>query len=199
MASLASVQVRSTTVYGLLGSGGRVNGGHQTFYHTEFIVQHFGDRGEAVGRAGSVRNDSLSFVGVVVYTHYEHRGVVLRRSRHHDAFRTGFDVGFGLLFGQEQTGRLYYVFGADFVPFQVCGVFLSSYADRLTVDNQIAVFNFDGTLELAVHRVVTQHVSHVFYANQVVDADNFNIVLGHSGTEHQTADAAETVDTDFNL
>ena len=69
----------------------------------------------------------------------------------------------------------------------------------MTVDNQVAVFYFDRTFELTVHGVITQHVSHVVNADQVVDADDLYIVLVHCGTEHQTSDTAETVDTDFNL
>ena len=162
-------------------------------------VDHLSDRSQAVRRARCVRHDGLAGIGLVVDAHHEHRGVVLRRSRHHDALRAGLDVGLGFLLGQEQAGRLNDVLGAHFVPLQVGGILLGRYADRVAVDNQRAVLHLDRALELAVHRVVTKHISHVVYRNQVVDADDFHIVLGHGRTEHQTSDTSEAVDTHFNL
>jgi hypothetical protein len=113
---------------------------------------------------------------------------------------TGSDVGLGLLLGEEQTRRLYNVLGAYLVPFQVCGVLLGGYADRLAVYDQQALLRVEihRTVEAAVHRVILQHVSHVIHGNQVVDAHHFDVVVRASGTEHQTADTTEAVDTDFN-
>ena len=108
-------------------------------------------------------------------------------------------MSFGFFLGQEQAGRFNDIFGAHFVPFQVCGIFFSSYADRVAVDNQCVFLHFDRAFKLTVHRVVTKHVSHVIHRNQVVDSDDFQIVFGHCGTKHQASDTAETVDTNFNL
>ena len=51
-----------------------VNGGHQTLYDAELVVDNLGQRSQAVGGAGSVRND-LHILGVlvVVYAHNEGR------------------------------------------------------------------------------------------------------------------------------
>ena len=100
--------------------------------------------------------------------------------------------------GQEQAGRFNDVFGTDFAPFKIGRVLFGRNADGLAVDDQFAVFDFDGAVELAVHGVVAQHVSHIFNINQVVDAYDFDIVSFLGSTENQAADAAESVNTDAN-
>ena len=100
--------------------------------------------------------------------------------------------------GQEQTGRFNNIISADFIPFQVSRIFFCGNADRFAVNDQLAVFNFNGTFELAVHGIITQHISHVFNINQVIDADDFNIVSFLSSTENQAADTAKSVNTDAN-
>ena len=94
--------------------------------------------------------------------------------------------------GQEQTGRFNNIISADFIPFQVSRIFFCGNADRFAVNDQLAVFNFNGTFELAVHGIITQHISHVFNINQVIDADDFNIVSFLSSTENQAADTAKS-------
>ena len=125
----------------------------------------------------------------------------VRRSRHDDVLGTCLQVSLSLLLGQEQTGRFNDVLGAHLVPFQVRGIFLGRYADSLTVDDQLALLDIvvDRAVELAVHRIVLQHVSHVIHRYEVVDAHYFDLIVGACGTEHQTADTAETVDTNLNL
>ncbi|SAE53487.1 Uncharacterised protein [Enterobacter cloacae] len=52
--------------------------------------------------------------------------------------------------GQEDTGSFSYNVNTDFVPFQVSWVFLSSNADGFAVNNQVAVFHFNGAVETTV-------------------------------------------------
>ncbi len=47
--------------------------------------------------------------------------------------------------------------------------------------------------------VVLQHVSHVVNIDEVVDPNNFYIVFFNCGTENQTANSTESVNTNFNL
>ena len=179
-----------------------MNGGHQTVYDAELVVEHLSDGSEAVGRARCVRDELLACISIGVDTAYEHRGSILRRSRHYDILGTGGDVGLSLLLGKEQTGRLDDVLGLYLVPFEVCGVLLCRYADCLAVDDQqvllgIIVYR---TVETTVHSVVLQHVGKVVYRAEIVDADDVILVgLRACGTEYHTADTSETVDTNFDL
>ena len=186
------------TINGLLGSSGSVNGGHQTGFDTEGVVQYFGDRSQAVGGAGSVGNDVLASIGSVVNAHYEHRGRVFGRASQNNFLGTGSDVLASSLVGQEQTGSFGNNVNTDFVPTQVGRVTLSGNTYGFAVYNQVAVFNFNGTLETTVGRVVLQHVSHVVNIDQVVDTNNFDVRTLASQTEYETTDTAKTVNTYFD-
>jgi hypothetical protein len=65
----------------------------------------------------------------------------------------------------------------------------------------LPAFDGDIALEVAVHRVVLEHVGQVVGLQQVVDADDLDVrELGFPGdsAKHHAADATETVDTDFD-
>ncbi len=177
-----------------------MNGGHEAFLDAELVVEHLGDGSEAVGGAGSVRNELLACVGVSIYAAYEHGGVVLRGSRHNHVLCTCFDVSLSFFFGKEETGRFYYVFCFYCAPVDFFRVAACGNADVLAIDDEFALFEVIvyGAVEATVHCVVFEHVSHVVHGNQVVDAHHFDVVVRAGCTEHQTADTAETVDTDFN-
>jgi len=52
--------------------------------------------------------------------------------------------------GQEDTGSFSNNVNADFVPFQVSRVFFSGNTDGFAVNNQMAVFDFNGAVETTV-------------------------------------------------
>lgn len=138
------------TINGLLGSSGSVNCGHQARLDTEGIVQNLGDRSQAVGGAGSVGNDVLASVGRVVNTHYEHRGSVFGRASQNNFLGTSLDVLTCSSVIQEQTSRFGNNVNTDFAPLQLSWVTNGGNANGFTVYNQVAVFNFYGTVETTV-------------------------------------------------
>ncbi|MPN23907.1 hypothetical protein SDC9_171300 [bioreactor metagenome] len=177
-----------------------MDGGHQAFDHAEVVIQNLGDRGEAVGGAGSVGDDvHLLGEALVVDAHHEHRSSILARSGHHNLLGAGLKMGFGLVGGKEQTGGFDHIVGADFAPLQHGGILFSGHTDLLAVDDQLLIgSNFDGALEGAVHGVILQHVGNVIHIEQVVDRNHFHVLATLGGTEDQTADASETIDTNLN-
>ena len=108
-------------------------------------------------------------------------------------------MGLAAFLFQEEAGAFQHDVHAHFAPLQVGGIFFSGQADFLAVDHQVVAVNGDVALEVAVHGVVLQHVGQVVGLQQVVDGDHFDTgeVLG-DGAESHAADAAETVDTNFN-
>ena len=162
------------------------------------VVQHLGHGRQAVGRAGGAGDERLALVALVVHAHHEHRSVVLGRSGHDDRLRAGLDVAFGLRLLEEEAGRFANVLGADIAPLQVGRILLRGQADFLAVDDQTAVAGFDGALERAVNAVILQHVRKLLRVEQVVDADHFDLGVLHRRPEHQPADSAETVNTNFD-
>src|SRR5690606_31609154 len=106
-------------VDGLLGGGGGVHGGHQAALDAPLVVQHLGDRRQAVGGAAGVGDDRLAVVLLIVHPVDEHRGGVLGRRRHDHLLRARVDVLLRGLGGQEQAGGLDHHVGADLIPLQV--------------------------------------------------------------------------------
>ena len=55
-----------------------------------------------------------------------------------------------------------------------------------------------GAGEFSVHRVILQHIGHILRIHErIVDGCNLHTLVSQCGAEHQAADAAETIDTDF--
>ena len=102
---------------------------------------------------------------------------------------------------EEQARGLDHHVGADIAPLEVGGVALLRQADLLAVDDEGAALDADlAALEVAVHRVVLEHVGEVVGLQKVVDADDLDVggeVLD-GGAKDVAADAAEAVDTHFD-
>ena len=195
----AAPVLQGHAVHRLLGGGGGMHGGHQTVGNAEVIVQHLGDGSQAVGGAAGV-GDKLHIggVGVLVDAHDEHGGIVLGGGGHHHVLGAGGDVTCGLLLGQEQTGGLDDVLRAHLGPGQVGGITLCKHGDGLAVDDDGALLAADLAGELAVHRIVFQHIGQIVSGTQIVDTHDLDLGVVHAAAHDHAADAAETIDTDFN-
>ena len=106
----------------------------------------------------------------------------------------------GLFIGEEETGGFDDDFGADFVPLQSGRILLGGEADLLAVDDEEVAVDRDVVVEDAVDGVILQHVREVVRVEQVVDADDFDVIreVFDGGTEHHAANSSESVDTDFD-
>lgn len=154
------------TIDGLLGSGGGVNGGHQTLDDSVLVVQDLDQRSQTVGGARSVGdNVHVRLVRVQVDTTDEH-GCVGGRSRDDDLLGTTLQVSGSLFSGGEDTGGFDNVVGTSLSPLDGGGVSFTVDGDGLAVDDELAVLGGDGTLESTVGRVVLEHVDHVVEVNE---------------------------------
>ena len=72
--------------------------------------------------------------------------------------------------------------------------------DCFAVYQQLAVLGSDFALESAMHRVILYHIHHVIQVDKgIVDPDDLEYIrLGNRRTEDQTANAAKSVDANFN-
>src|SRR5258708_6882870 len=57
---------------------------------------------------------------------------------------------------------------------------------------------FDGTIELPVGGVVFEHIGHVISLDNIIDADDLNIIAADGGPEGQPADTAKSIDSNFH-
>ena len=83
------------SVDGLLGGSGGVDSGHQTLDDTVVVVDDLGERGQAVGCAGCVGDDSvLGIIRLQVDATNEHWGIS-GRSGDDDLLSAAFQVSTG--------------------------------------------------------------------------------------------------------
>jgi hypothetical protein len=85
-----------------------------------------------------------------------------------------------------------------FAPASMCFWPVSLVRNRPVDDQRVAV-DRDRAFEAAVYGVVLQHVGEVLGFEQVVDADDLDLVeVLDGGTKHHAPDAAEAVDADLD-
>ncbi len=127
-----------------------MNGSHQAFNDTEVVVDNFSQWRQAVGGAGCVGNDVLASILLEVSAFNEHWGVVFGWTSQNNFFRASGDVLTRSFVSQEDTGCFSNYVNTNFVPLQVSWIFFSSNTDGFAVDNQVAVFHFNGAVETTV-------------------------------------------------
>ncbi len=103
-------------------------------------------------------------------------------------------------FIEEKTGGFDHDLGSDLIPFQRGRILHRGQADFFAIHDQGAAFDGNLPLEAAMHRVVFQHVSQIRGLQQIVDADDLDVLrkVLHSGAEDHAADTAESIDANFN-
>ena len=187
----------------LLGSRVGMDGGHEALGDAEVVVDDLGQRSQAVRGARSVGHDlDVRSVGVEVDTADEHRRVVLGRAGEHNDLGAGVQMILRLFLGQERAGALEHILDTQLAPGQELRVAVVEQRDTLAVDDQgrvLAVLVIDGAVEAAVHGIVLHGIRQLLRRFiRCVDGDDLDIVSADCGTEHQSADAAKTIDTNFN-
>ena len=106
----------------------------------------------------------------------------------------GVDVALAELLGQVFAGALADVLSTHGSPGNVLDLHRGEDGVLLAVDDQTAVISLDSAGELAVNRVILEHVSHVLGVHEgIVQADDLYIVMGQGGAEDEAANAAEAV------
>ena len=188
------------TVNRLLRSGCSVNRGHEAALDAELVVENLGDRSEAVRGAGSVGDDVLTCVGLVIHAIDEHRGRVLGRSGHDDLLRTGRDVSASLLVRKEEARGLDNDLSTDVAPSESGRILLSRETDLLAIDDEAVAVDRDVMLEDTVNGVILQHVREVIGFEKIVDTDHFDVVreVFNRRAENHAADTAKAVNANLD-
>mmetsp|Transcript_1181 Transcript_1181/g.2551 ORF Transcript_1181/g.2551 Transcript_1181/m.2551 type:complete len:303 (+) Transcript_1181:346-1254(+) len=185
----------------LLRGGHGVDGGHERLLDPELVVDHLGQRGQAVGGAAGVGHDvHVVLVLVVVDAHDEH-GRVGRGGGDDHLLGPAVEVHAGLLGGGEDSRGLDDVVGAGVAPGDLGRVHLAEDLDGLAVDGDglgLLVVG-DGLAAATVDGVVLVHVLHVIHRDErIVDGDDVHVGLVRRRAHHQASDAPEAVDSDID-
>ena len=185
--------------------GGRVgmDGGHKALDDAEIIVDDLGQRRQAVRGARSVGHDlDIRGVRIEVNAADEHRRVVLGRAGEHDDLRAGVQMILRLFLGQERAGALEHILDTQLAPGQELRVAVVEQRNALAIDDQsrvLAALAIDRAVKAAVHGIVLHGIRQLLgRLIRRVDGDDLDIVGADRGAEHQTADAAEAIDANFN-
>jgi len=178
-----------------------VDGGHEALVDSDRVVEHLGDRREAIGGAGGVGDDFVVARELVVIDPIDHRQVdAVRGSGHQHALGAGVQMQRRLVLRREDAGAFERDVDAEILPGELRRVLdradldlAVAAADRITLDLDLAG-------EAAMHRVEAQQMGVGFHGRQVVDADHLDIRAAglDDGAQHIAADAAESVDADTN-
>src|SRR5690606_3086925 len=103
--------------------------------------------------------------------------VFASRGRNNHLVGTRLQVGAGLLLGREKAGALEHDIDLELGPGQFGGIALCKYPDAVAVDNDRVAVDLYGARELTVRRVVLSEMRVDFGGAEVVDGNDFNVVL----------------------
>ena len=99
----------------------------------------------------------------------------------------------------EHAGAFQHHVDVEIFPRQRGGILDRPDGDLLAIDDQVLLVVLDRAVVAAMGAVVLQQAGQGFGVGDIVDADDLEFSgLGHQTPEHQTADAAETINTNSN-
>ena len=188
----------------LLRIGVGVDGGQQATVDAPGLMQHLGHRGQAVGRAGSIREDVvlLRVVHLVVDAQHDRQIFVLGRGRDHHLLHAAPLVGDRLRGIGEEASALHHHLDILRAPVDGTRVLLGKHLDLVTVDDQIVPLVADMPLEGTIVRVELEQVGIRLGVGEVVQGHDLDIAVEAvflvDGPVGEATDATETVDADAN-
>ena len=178
-----------------------VHGGHQRAIDPEGVLEHLGERHDAVRRARRVGDHVVRrrVVGVVVHAHHDRDVLALGRRADDHLLGAGLEMGRRLLPIREQAGRLDHDLGADLLPRELRGISLREHTQLVAVDGDPVLRDRHLAVEATQDRVVLQQMREGLRVRDVVDADEVDVRARlPGGAQEVAADPSETVDTDLH-
>src|SRR6266550_2325033 len=180
----------------------RVNRREEAFLDSEFVIEDFGDRRQAVRRARRVRDDVvlLRIEFLLVDPEHDRLVLVLRGGRDDDVLRPGVEVRLRFCRIGEETCRLHDDVDLELFPWQLGRVALLEHPDLAAVDDERIPCRRDLALIFAVVRVVLEEVRVHLRIREVVEGDDLHLGMPlERGLQELTADTAEPVYRDASF
>ena len=145
--------------------------GHHAGLDPDPLVQHFGQRREAVGGAGGVRDDRVGRLqGAVIHAINHGRvHIGLARRGDDDLFGAGGEVGPGLRLAGKQARGLMHDIHRQLRPGQPGRVAFGQDPDAVAVDDQMLALDADLARKAAMGRVIAGQMRVRAGVAQVID------------------------------
>ena len=135
---------------------------------------------------------------VIVHTHHNHGGI-RRRGRDDDPLGSTLQVSPSFLHGGKDTSGFHNILSTSIIPFDVGGISLLEDGDGLSIDDKLLVFSLDCVFELAMSRIILEHVDHVVEVNErVTDGDNAHFARVKGSPGNQLPNTAKSVHSDLH-
>ena len=165
------------------------------------VVQGLGHGRQAVGGAGSGGDDGIFGLQDGVVHVVDDGGQVVAGGRGDDNLAgASVDVGLALFLGGVEAGALQHDVHLQLAPGAIRSVLLGVDDDLMAVhdDGVVGGLNLVIVGVVALGGVILQQVRQHLGGGQVVDGDDLVALSAEHLTESQAADAAKTIDSNFN-
>ena len=192
------VLVRQIEQVLIVGVG--VDRGHPALADAEPLVQHLGDRRQAVRGARRVGDDVVLRRVVLIGIDPDHDRYVrvLGRRRDDDALRASRQVFGGGVPACEEPGGLEHDVHAEILPRQLRRVLDRQHLEFVVFDPDGALACLHARLEVPEHGVVFQQVRQRRRVRQIVHRDEVDVAPAERCPHDVAPDPPEPVDADFH-
>ena len=164
------------------------------------LMDHLGERGQAVRGARRVRDDLVlrRVVLVVVDAEDDRQVGALGRRGDHDLLRARRDVLGRVVALGEEAGRFEDDVDAEVLPGQLGRVAHREHLELVAVDRDGVFSRFDLRVQVAEHRVVLEQVRQRRRVGEIVHRDEIDVLVAERGAHDVAADAAEAIDANLH-
>ena len=175
-----------------------VDSGHDSALYANGVVEHLGERGEAICRARSVRDHHIAGQERGLISAQNNGAIYIdSRGRDQDLFGTSRQVDLGFFAVVEVSGAFQNNINA--APVERVGVIARKHFDRSEPEIQRAFADRNFPIEPSVHAVISHQVCAGFQRSGCVDFYHFNICAarGHNMCQNAATNATKTVNANF--
>ena len=181
-----------------LVAGIGVDGGDMATLDADRVIEHLGDRGQAICGAGGVGDDDV-LRGQLVMIDAKNNGLVgiLGRGRTEHALGAALDMRHRRRLVVELAGAFHNQINAHRLPGQLRGVAIGDFPDAAETGIEPVLAHFDRAGITAVNAVIGQKVGIGFRRRAVIDCHDLDFapaLLFENRPQCETSDAAKSVD-----
>ena len=176
---------------------------HDAGDDADLVVQHLGERRQAIGRAGCVRDHRVARLqDLLIHAVDDRRVDIVAAGRgNHDLLRTRGQMRRRLGLAREQARAFEHDVDAELAPRQFRRIALRDHADPVAVDDHRVAVDVHVALEPAMHGVEAGQMRVGVGIAEIVDRHDLDLALVWSlvqGAQNVAADAAIAVDADLD-